>query len=134
MSWSLRLSPSQTAPPGVRQALSDIECQLRLFSTADPDKFALPQGRSSLLHLLQRQAHELLEQVPQNGCVHTHLRNALHATTHQLVLELLQDDGTHGVVVLGQQMVVHTTCRQAQQLPDKGRMLVTTIYRYGSRC
>lgn len=110
VSRSLRLSPSQTAPPSVRQALSHIERQLGLPSTADPDMFALLQGRSSLLHLLQWQAHELLQQVPQNGCVHAHLHNALHAATHQLVLKLLQDDGAHGVVVLRQQMVIHTTC------------------------
>ena len=82
---------------------------------------ALPKGRSSLLHLLQRQAHELLEQVPKNGGVHAHLHNALHAATHQLVLKLLQDDGTHGVMVLRQQMVVHTACMWAQHLSSKGR-------------
>ena len=110
LSCSLTLSPSQTAPPVVRQALPDIECQLWLPGSADSDMLATSQGRSSLLHLLQRQAHEVLEQVPKNGCVHAHLHDALHAAAHQLVLKLLKDDCTHGVVVLRQQMVIHAAC------------------------
>ena len=113
LSWSLTLSPSQTASSVVRQALPDIEGQLWLPGSADSDMLALPQGRSSHLHLLQRQAHEFVEQVPKNGCVHAHLHDAVHAATHQLVLKLLQDDCTHGVVVLRQQMVVHTACMYA---------------------
>lgn len=95
------------------RAVSHIERQLRLHGGTDLDMLTLPQACSGMLHLFQRQTHELLQQFPKYGCVHAHLHNAFHAAAHQLVLKLLQDDCAHGVVILRQQMVVHTACMTA---------------------
>lgn len=54
----------------------------------------------------------LYSSIPQNWCLHAHLHTSLHSATHHLVLKLLQNDCTHGVVVLRQQVVIDTTFKQ----------------------